>query len=201
MLKDIYVFQLSVSDNNNFQHCGQHERAVLCSTREMLQVCLLKLLLYFSISFTANTLMLNALEILIPVLYVFSKDNAMVKELFDNIEKLRAEFESIERPNLELENPTKETDMTSGDKSLESVANSSTEQAGKEVRKEIYAGKDDNPHPIVVRSEQMLDPEAELAKLESEFGNINQDYSTEEIGGWEFDELERELRSGDSPKK
>ncbi|KAL7107818.1 hypothetical protein ACP275_06G078400 [Erythranthe tilingii] len=128
---------------------------------------------------------------------ISSKENQKVKELFDNIEKLRAEFESIERPTLEMENPSKEIESSSGEKSQDSVTNSSTEQS----EKKIIAGKVDDPKPITIMSEQMLDPEAELAKLESEFGNINQDYSTEEIGGWEFDELERELRSDDSPKK
>ncbi|KAI3458705.1 hypothetical protein Pfo_015368 [Paulownia fortunei] len=127
---------------------------------------------------------------------ISSKENLKVKELFDNIEKLREEFESIERPNLDMESPTKETDISSGEKLQESVTNSFTEQA-----RAVNVGKDDDPQPPPLKSEQMLDPEAELAKLESEFGKINQDYSTEEIGEWEFDELERELRSGDSVKK
>ncbi|KAK4431199.1 hypothetical protein Salat_0882000 [Sesamum alatum] len=129
---------------------------------------------------------------------VSSKENQKVKELFDNIEKLRAEFESIERPTLEMENPTKVTDVSSDKKPQESVADSFTEQAGKELN----AGKVDNdPQPAPLKPEQVLDPEAELAKLESEFGKVNRDYSAEEIGEWEFDELERELRSGDSSRK
>ncbi|KAL8050350.1 hypothetical protein ABFX02_06G077200 [Erythranthe guttata] len=128
---------------------------------------------------------------------ISSKENQKVKELFDNIEKLRAEFESIDRPTLEMENPSKEIESSSGEKSHDNATNYSTEQS----EKKIIAGKVDDPKPTAIKSEQMLDPEAELAKLESEFGNINQDYSTEEIGGWEFDELERELRSDDSPKK
>ena len=53
-------------------------------------------------------------------------------------------------------------------------------------------------HPKTPAVEQALDPAAELAKLESEFGKVGRDYSTDEIGDWEFDELERELRSGDT---
>ncbi|XP_055801159.1 sporulation-specific protein 15-like isoform X2 [Solanum dulcamara] len=56
------------------------------------------------------------------------------------------------------------------------------------------AGIKEEKKPSATKAEQMY--EAELAKLESESGNINQDFSAEEIGGWEFDELDNELNSG-----
>lgn len=117
------------------------------------------------------------------------KDDPRVKELFDDIEKLREQFEAIERPNLQLENPTpkSETKPQSGPFTLP------TESTGAQK-----ADTDKHPGSGAVKAEQMHDTEAELAKLESEFGKVGQDYSAEEIGDWEFDELERELRSGDS---
>lgn len=56
------------------------------------------------------------------------------------------------------------------------------------------AGVKEEKKPSATKAEQIY--EAELAKLESESGNIKQDFSAEEIGGWEFDELENELNSG-----
>ncbi|KAG6382840.1 hypothetical protein SASPL_157440 [Salvia splendens] len=123
-----------------------------------------------------------------------SKENKEVKELFDKIEKLREEFESIERPTLDIENPTKEADESPS----ESVTSSSTEQA----EREVSAGKADEQRPSPKSKQiEILDPAAELAKLESEFGKVDPDYAAEDIGEWEFDELERELKSGDSSKK
>ncbi|KAG8380723.1 hypothetical protein BUALT_Bualt06G0045600 [Buddleja alternifolia] len=128
---------------------------------------------------------------------ISSKENEKIKELFDNIEKLREEFESIERPTLEMENPTEEKDdSSSGEKPMQE--STVIEAAAKEVE----AGKDEKSQPHPPKStDQILDPEGELAKLESEFGKVNQDYTAEEIGEWEFDELERELRSGDSSSR
>lgn len=123
-----------------------------------------------------------------------------MKELLDEVEKLRAEFESIERPNLEMETPSPRGETSSPKaetprgvhpkapfQSL-AVGSSETPKAG--------AGK--HPDSPSVKVDKALDPEAELATLESEFGKVGQNYSGEEIDDWEFDELERELRSGDS---
>ncbi|KAG5239779.1 myosin-2 heavy chain [Salix suchowensis] len=123
------------------------------------------------------------------------KDDTSVEELFDDIEKLRVKFESIERPNLELEAPTPKADDSS-EKSLGSPSHISSQNVTA-----LKSNTDEHPREPAVEADEMLDPAAELARLESEFGKDARDYSTEEIGDWEFDELERELRSGDTATK
>lgn len=123
------------------------------------------------------------------------KDDTSVEELFDDIEKLRVKFESIERPNLELEAPTPKADDSS-EKSLGSPSHISSQNVTT-----LESNTDEHPREPAVEADEMLDPAAELARLESEFGKDARDYSTEEIGDWEFDELERELRSGDTATK
>ncbi|KAI5346275.1 PREDICTED: coiled-coil domain-containing [Prunus dulcis] len=130
-----------------------------------------------------------------PRAEISRKDDPRVKELFDDIEKLREQFEAIERPNLQLENPTPKSETSSSEKPQSGPSTLPTESTGAQK-----ADTDKHPGSGAVKAEQMLDTEAELAKLESEFGKVGQDYSAEEIGDWEFDELERELRSGDSSK-
>ncbi|XP_011019803.1 PREDICTED: uncharacterized protein LOC105122383 [Populus euphratica] len=123
------------------------------------------------------------------------KDDTLVKELFDDIEKFRVEFESLERPNLELEAPTLKADNSS-EKALGSPSHTSSQNVAI-----LKSNIDKHPAEPAVEADEVLDPAAELAKLESEFGKDSRDYSKEEIGDWEFDELERELRSGDTATK
>ncbi|KAL5569172.1 hypothetical protein UlMin_025747 [Ulmus minor] len=117
------------------------------------------------------------------------KNDQKVKELIDDIEKLRGEFELIERPNLEMENPTPKAETPSSEK-----LQSDQPHSPKEDARAHKAKSEEHPKSPAAQAEhQALDTEAELAKLESEFGKVGQDYSADEIGDWEFDELEREL--------
>ncbi|CAI0442977.1 unnamed protein product [Linum tenue] len=119
------------------------------------------------------------------------KHDERVKELFDEIEKLRQEFDAIDRPILEVEVPSSKQEATSEEKSSE-VASTPTAEPLKPP-----AELPKKPATSGSESGKTLDAEAELAKLESEFGKVDPtDYSAEEVGEWEFDELERELRAG-----
>ncbi|KAL8246714.1 hypothetical protein R6Q59_007930 [Mikania micrantha] len=111
------------------------------------------------------------------------KEDTRIKELFENIEKLRVKFDSIERPNLEMENPDREEETNDAVSSTKPADKSQPQTKPSEQLVKSPSAK----------SDQGLDPEAELAKLESEFGKVNREYTEEEIGDWEFDELEKEL--------
>ncbi|KAJ8759867.1 hypothetical protein K2173_009968 [Erythroxylum novogranatense] len=121
------------------------------------------------------------------------KDDMCIKELFEDIGKLRVEFDSIERPDLDVEMPSPKAEIAS-EKSVGSSSNQPMEDPATMGKSE----SDDDPKASAVEVQSVLDHAAELAKLESEIGKVGRDYSGEEIGDWEFDELERELRSGDA---
>ncbi|XP_019452551.1 PREDICTED: uncharacterized protein LOC109354480 isoform X2 [Lupinus angustifolius] len=118
------------------------------------------------------------------------KDEGKVKELFDAIEKLQTQFEFIERPILEIESPNAEAETPPAEKKPDATPQGTTEISKTQ--------RDEQPKSHSVKADQVFDHEAELAKLESEFGNVSQDYLAEEIGDWEFDEIERELVSGNN---
>ncbi|XP_021972818.1 nucleoporin nup211 isoform X1 [Helianthus annuus] len=126
----------------------------------------------------------------------YRKEDARIKELFENIEKLRVKFDAIERPNLEMENPEQEDETSDAETSTKPVESQShpKPKTADVSQTHTQANEQQVKSPTVkVDPGQGLDPEAELAKLESEFGKVNHEYTEDEIGDWEFDELEKEL--------
>uniref|UniRef100_A0A1D1YZX4 Coiled-coil domain-containing protein 150 n=1 Tax=Anthurium amnicola TaxID=1678845 RepID=A0A1D1YZX4_9ARAE len=117
-------------------------------------------------------------------------DDHKVKELFDAIERMRHEYESIERPILDRETASTEEMMPTEERSESGPSHQAQTVVPPKPK------PTESPKATTATTEQ-LDPEAELAKLESEFGKVTRDFSVEEIGGWEFEELEQELRSGE----
>ncbi|KAK4761254.1 hypothetical protein SAY87_006147 [Trapa incisa] len=128
------------------------------------------------------------------------KDVSRVKELLDEVEMLRTEFESIERPNLEMEalSPKGETSTPRAETPREAHWKSPFHSSDQGNADSLKGGCDDKRPGSPLKVDQVLDTEAELAKLESEFGKVGE--AGEEINEWEFDELERELRSSDLVK-
>ena len=123
----------------------------------------------------------------------FRKDDEEIRNLFSEIEKLREAFESVERPTLDIEvrrakDPTKDKSESNRPAKDKSGSSHSPVQAPSSP-KDVPVESPKSP----VTPEQMLDPDSELAKLELEFGKVSKDH--EEISGWDFDELEEELRA------
>ena len=182
-------------DSNNLQCGGQHERAHVLSTGKSFQVG-------FSFPVQISNCCGGAWSLSSISVALVAKldpcpsrrDDSKVRELFDDIEKLRKEFELIERPTLEMESPDRQREPPTSEKPQEAFASSSTREA------ESPKAKKEHLEPSEERTEQVLDHEAELAKLESEFGNVGEEYTSEEIGGWEFDELEKELAATEPSK-
>lgn len=107
------------------------------------------------------------------------------------------EFETIERPILEMETPK----VDSPDERPQEILSPHPPLESTQPKLDTKENPKTEPKPDTKENPEtwpVLDAAAELAKLESEFGKVNQDYTSEEIGDWEFDELERELISGDS---
>ncbi|KAK1396341.1 coiled-coil domain-containing protein 18 [Heracleum sosnowskyi] len=123
------------------------------------------------------------------------KEDTIIKELLDNIEKSRVEFEAIERPTLELETPDNDAETVNKAETLSSENLEVNHPETTEAAKSPESKKNEHPDSPSTKSEQGLDTEAELAMLESEFGKVN---TADEICDLEIDELERQLRSGET---
>ncbi|KAJ8642303.1 hypothetical protein MRB53_018997 [Persea americana] len=115
------------------------------------------------------------------------QDDPKVKELFDAIEQIKKEFECIERPTLEIETSSPKGEWPPEEKSHKgsnAIETIEIAQPDKEV----------SPKSASAVEDKYLDCEAEMATLESESGNTSKDYMPGDIGDWEFDALEQELK-------
>ena len=117
------------------------------------------------------------------------KDNQKVKELFDALEKIKDEFESIGRPTLEIETPTKKPETPSSARSHQSPLPTSKQSIGTPENKQEEA-----THSSSIKRVNTSDKVAKVAKEESVLGKVGGDDLAEEIGDWEFDALVQDLK-------
>lgn len=103
-----------------------------------------------------------------------------MKNLFANIDKLRVEFESVPRPVLQIEIKEKE-EKSRGTRSLSFKGTGTPSHS-----------RSESPIADQLRTRLPSESDSELEKFDEEY----KEYSADDISGWEFDELEDDLRSG-----
>ncbi|KAM0953268.1 hypothetical protein DsansV1_C02g0022251 [Dioscorea sansibarensis] len=123
----------------------------------------------------------------------FRKQDPQVKELFNDVDKLRVEFGSIQRPTLEIEISKDKVTVSEG---------TSQSQKSPHSAKTTYSPmsrgiETSNSAALVID----LQSEKELESLEPDLFPMSTGSSHEEIAGWEFDEPEHELRYSGSAEK
>lgn len=101
------------------------------------------------------------------------------------MEKIKEEIKSIQRPVLEVENQQSHSQSSNRPRVDPSSSSKQTFEApGKKEEKESGS-------PPVNRGNVVT--QADLEKLGSDLGKDEEGYATEDIGEWEFDELEKEV--------
>lgn len=108
-----------------------------------------------------------------------------MKELFEALDKTREEFESIERPLLDIESPSR-TSSSSRSPSLKMTQETLLSDI---LLKQ--SGDDDTPGSKKASSEKE-DPAKKQLELELDDG---EDFLADEINDWEFDALDDTLTS------
>ncbi|XP_062167974.1 protein GRIP-like isoform X2 [Alnus glutinosa] len=117
---------------------------------------------------------------------IFRKDDQKVKELFDVLERINDEFESIERPKLEIETPTRKSETPSGN---------GRHQSSFLTSKHNTESLEDKQDEASIEKVNASGIESQLGKAEPKFGKVGGDDLAEEIGDWEFDVHVEDLKT------
>ncbi|XVF76563.1 hypothetical protein PTKIN_Ptkin13bG0275900 [Pterospermum kingtungense] len=107
---------------------------------------------------------------------IYRRNDERVKELFDDLEYIKKEFESIERPTLEVETPMQKSQSPASAKSTHS------------------AKSQDSPWSRIKLSLK----KSESKKMKFELENDDESSETEEIVEWEYDAFEKDLKPSNS---
>ena len=108
-------------------------------------------------------------------------DDPEVKNLFASIDRLRVEFESVPRPVLQIETNEKE------EGSRRTRSPSSKGGGGTPTH-----SRTESPIAAQLRTRLPSESDSEPGKFDQDY----REYGGDDIGGWEFDDLEGEPRSG-----
>ncbi|XP_016646808.1 PREDICTED: coiled-coil domain-containing protein 18 isoform X1 [Prunus mume] len=108
---------------------------------------------------------------------IFRRDDQKVKDLFDALKKIKDEFESIDRPTLEIEASPQRPETPSSDRPqiIPSPTSTSPLTSSPLTTSPLTAGPpelklDEVSNSSLIKGEKTLDPKEELAKLEPEHG-------------------------------
>ncbi|PIA38855.1 hypothetical protein AQUCO_02700211v1 [Aquilegia coerulea] len=107
------------------------------------------------------------------------KDDPTVIELFNAIEEIKKDFESIKRPTLEMETPISKAETPSAEKLPMSPSLPLSHSVETMTPRKVDFSEAVN--------QALHHPTADTEKLNSEVGKIRKNHSTDEIGDWEFD--------------
>ncbi|KAI4994008.1 hypothetical protein ZWY2020_008321 [Hordeum vulgare] len=107
-------------------------------------------------------------------------DDPEVKNLFASIDRLRVEFESVPRPVLQMEVKEKE-------ERSRRTRSRSFKAAGTPTH-----SRTESPIAAQLRTRLPSESDSEPGKFDQDY----REYGADDISGWEFDDLEGELRSG-----
>ncbi|KAH7656864.1 hypothetical protein IHE45_18G102400 [Dioscorea alata] len=123
----------------------------------------------------------------------FRKQDPQVKELFNDVDKLRVEFGSIQRPTLEIEISKDKVSVSEG-----TLQSQKTSHSAKTTYSPMSRGIESSNSAAFVID---LQSEKEMERLEPDLFPMSTGSSHEEIAGWEFDEPEHEQRYSESAEK